>query len=407
MPEEFKFVHAADFHLDDPMEGLPELPAHLKSTLANAPYAAARRVFDLAISESVDFVLLAGDLLDLQRGGCRPATFLLSQFERLAEKNIAVYWCAGDVDSPDRWPAALDLPRNVTTFAATAVDEISIERRGKPLATLLASGFDPRRRTLGDFLVEAQAPFPIVFTYGQLDAVATSARHVRYWALGGSHKSLISDRAGSLVGYPGTPQSRRPAESGSHGCHLVRVDGTGAVKAQFHELDTIRWMPQKLAIAEKSTPEQLREVLTDRALKLVSDHPEQLLLVEWQLTPAGEFNLGLRQPRQLHDLTRWLRDEFGRAERGLWSVRLAIDPPVQLPAGWYEEDTILGDYLRALGRYQSDESLSLALHEYLPSQVAADAAADLIRLKGSDRAEILAAAAQLGVEYLAVGRDAA
>ena len=50
MAESVKFIHASDFHLDEPMKGLAELPPHLKSVIANAPYQAARRVFDLAIS---------------------------------------------------------------------------------------------------------------------------------------------------------------------------------------------------------------------------------------------------------------------------------------------------------------------------------------------------------------------
>ncbi len=407
MPEEFKFVHAADFHLDDQMEGLAELPAHLKQTIANAPYAAARGVFDLALSEAVDFVLLSGDLLDLEQAGCRATAFLLSQFERLAEKNIRVYWCGGEVDYPDRWPTAVELPKNVQTFSAAAVDELVVERRGKPLATLIASGFDHRRRGIGEFVVEAAAPFPIVLTHGQLDSVVLAAKHVRYWALGGQHKPSLVEKASSYVVYPGTPQARQPSEVGAHGCQLVRVDGTGTVRAQFVELDTVRWLPQKMALAESSSPEQIQELLTDRALKLISEHPEHALLVSWQLSPAGEFNPLLRQHRRQQELLKWLREEFGRSEQGIWSVSVAYDPPAELPASWYEEDTILGDYLRALGRYQGDESIGLALHDYLPQSVSADAAADVIRLAGEERTAVLSAAGLLGVEYLTADRDAA
>ncbi len=407
MPEEFKFVHAADFHLDDQMEGLAELPVHLKQSIANAPYAAARGVFDLAISEAVDFVLLSGDLLDLEQAGCRASAFLLSQFERLAEKNIRVYWCGGEVDYPDRWPTAVELPKNVQTFSAAAVDELVVERRGKPLATIIASGFDHRRRGIGEFIVEAAAPFPIVMTHGQLDSVVLAAKHVRYWALGGQHKPALVDRSTSWVAYPGTPQARRPEETGAHGCHLVRVDGTGTVRTQFIELDSVRWMPQKLALAESSTPDQIRELLTDRALKLISEHPEQTLLVTWQLSPAGEFNPQLRQHRLQQETLKWLRDEFGRSEQGIWSISLQTDPPAALPASWYEEDTILGDYLRALGRYQGDESIGLALHDYLPRSVQPDAVAEVLRLQGEERTRVLSAAGLMGVEYLTANRDVA
>ncbi|HMP79524.1 MAG TPA: metallophosphoesterase, partial [Pirellulaceae bacterium] len=134
MAEAFKFIHASDLHLDRPMQGLPEVPASIKKTIANAPYVAAERIFDLAVAERVDFVLLAGDILDIEQGGCRPAAFLLSQFERLAEKNIQVFWCGGEVDHPERWPAAVDLPQNVVLFCSTIVEESIAMRRGVPLA---------------------------------------------------------------------------------------------------------------------------------------------------------------------------------------------------------------------------------------------------------------------------------
>jgi hypothetical protein len=188
---------------------------------------------------------------------------------------------------------------------------------------------------------------------------------------------------------------------------LVRVDGTGTVRTQFVELDTVRWMPQKLALAESSTPDQIRELLTDRALKLISEHPEQTLLVTWQLSPSGEFNPQLRQYRLQQETLKWLRDEFGRSEQGIWSISLSYDPPAALPASWYEEDTILGDYLRALGRYQGDESIGLALHDYLPRSIKADAAADVLRLQGEERASVLSAAGLLGVEYLTANREVA
>ena len=71
MAEAFKFIHASDLHLDQSLKGLAELPAHLKTVLANAPYESATRVFDTAISERADFVLLSGDLFDLELGGPR------------------------------------------------------------------------------------------------------------------------------------------------------------------------------------------------------------------------------------------------------------------------------------------------------------------------------------------------
>lgn len=407
MSETFKFIQASDFHLDQPLRDLPELPTHLKSTIANAPYQAAKKIFDLAITEKVDFVLLAGDLLDVDAGGARPAAFLLSQFERLAEKGIAVYWCGGEDDHPDRWPTAVELPDNVTTFSSAIVEEVIHERKGRPLATILGSGYDSRRKNSADFIVEQSALCPIAITHGPLETQLLNAKNIRYWALGGQHRASVQDKNGVWIVSSGAPQSRDHREIGPHGCQLVKVDSQGHFHTQFVETDSVRWLPQKLAIAESATVEELKNVLTERALKVISDHPESSLLVTWQVATSGHFNPQLRQPRVRQELLDWLRHEFGRSELGLWTIDFTIDPPHALPAGWYEEDTILGDYLRAIGRYQGDSTLNLALHEYLPESVDNDSVASVVRLTGESRQVVLTRATMLGVEYLAAHRDGA
>ena len=69
MPERsFRFLHASDFRLDAVPRGLTEVPDHLRDTLLNAPYSAARKVFDTALSERVSFVILAGNILQARSG---------------------------------------------------------------------------------------------------------------------------------------------------------------------------------------------------------------------------------------------------------------------------------------------------------------------------------------------------
>jgi DNA repair exonuclease SbcCD nuclease subunit len=405
MADEIKFIHASDFHLDQPISGLIDLPTHLKSALVQAPYLAAQRVFDLAIAEKVDFVLLSGDLFDMETAGCRPPAFLLTQFERLRERGIEVYWCGGSVDHPDRWPATVDLPNNVRTFSTPVVEEAFHRRRERIVATIVASALDPQRKTNADFIVEASAAFPIGLSHGRFDINAPAAKSIRYWAVGGGHRPQIIDKTTHVIVTSGTPQGRSPDESGAHGCHLVRVDAGSQIRTQFVETDTIRWLPQKISIAESTDFEALQNIVSERALKLVTENPDQTLLVNWQFIPSGGFNPQLRNDESKTRLLEWLRREFGSGTSGLWTNSIEFDQPANMPEGWFEEDTILGDYLRAVGRYQEDPSINLALHEYLPRYVDNDSVGSIVRVSEDDRARILAAAALVGVDYLAVHRD--
>lgn len=404
MSESFRFLQGSDFRLDHPMRNLAAVPAHLRTLVADAAYSSAVRFFDLAITESVDFVLLAGNLLDTELGSCRPATWLLNQFERLRDKGIRVYWCGGECDQPDRWPGGVELPDNVVVFPATLVEEAVFERQGKPVATILGASCDPRRSGTADFVVESTAPFPIALTCGGIDGSTPLARNVRYWAVGGATQPSVSERAQSLVVHSGTQQSRGLAETGAHGCHVVRVDSTGAVKIRFQELDAVRWLPQQVSIAESATLEEIQNLLGERSLKLLTEHPDRLLLVSWQVSPAGPFNPAFRGEKPAEQILKWLRDEFGKPADGLWSTSLQIAPPQSMPSDWYEEDTMLGDFLRAVGRYQGDESLSIALHEYLPESVEDSAVAGVIRVTGDQRLALLGEVAVLGAGYLAEGR---
>jgi DNA repair exonuclease SbcCD nuclease subunit len=382
-----------------------ELPIHLKSTLANAPYESARKVFDLALSERVDFVLLSGDLFDLSCSGPRPAAFLLSQFERLADKGIEIYWCSGSVDPIDRWPTSIELPDNVVTFSTSVLEDVNHRRDGKTIANIYGIGFDENRKSAIDFVTDADDVFSIGIAHGEFDSNTMPYDAIRYWALGGRHKSTKLEKPGSIVAYPGTTQGRSPRESGSFGCYVCRVDTNGKMRVQTVETDSVRWLPQKVSIHESISDSDLKNVLAERALKLVSDHSEQTLLVQWNLTTTGDFAPSLRRRENVARILDWLRDEFGRGESGLWTTRVKIDPPATLPTSWYEEDTILGEYLRSIGRYQSDESLNLSLHEYLPLAAEDSQLGGAARVSSERRESTLRQAALMGVEYLGIDKD--
>lgn len=402
MADKLKFIHASDLHLDQPISGLAELPTHLIEVLANAPYNAAEKIFDLAVAEKVDFVLLAGDLFDFESGNARAAAFLLSQFQRLADREIHVYWCAGEKDFPDRWPSSIPLPENVVTFSSKIVEEVDHEREGTVVARIFGSGPDAKRESsLADFAAVDAEVFSIALTHGDFNSSRIKANHIRYWALGGRHKMGKVEHPECLIVYPGTPQGRTPKETGEHGFKLCRVDSNGKLRVQTIESDRVRWMPQKVAITETVAVDELKKELSERASKFVVDTTDQVVLARWLLVTEGQFNPAIRKPEWAAEILEWLRDEFGRSDKGLWSVSVKVEAPRHLPSDWYEEDTLLGEYLRAIGRYQSDESLRLQLHDYMPSTVEGALTQGISQVSNTQRENLLRQAAMTGIDYLA------
>ena len=101
----FRFVHASDFHLERLPSGLAEVPDHLRELFIESAYVAAEKVFETVLSEEAEFLVLSGDILDPRQTGPRGPLFLVEQFNRLAEREIPVYWAGGRaVAKQDSWP---------------------------------------------------------------------------------------------------------------------------------------------------------------------------------------------------------------------------------------------------------------------------------------------------------------
>ena len=95
---EFRFLHAADLHLDSPMRGLeadPDAPAQL---LRGASRAALRNLVNAAIEERVAFLVIAGDLYDGDWQDWRTGHFFTEQAAKLADAGIPVVLFMEDYD---------------------------------------------------------------------------------------------------------------------------------------------------------------------------------------------------------------------------------------------------------------------------------------------------------------------
>ncbi|MBR6480242.1 MAG: DNA repair exonuclease, partial [Thermoguttaceae bacterium] len=135
----FRFIHAADLHLDLPVTGLSHLPEHLREKVLNAPKEAAERLFKEALAERVDFVLLVGGVLDPLKTGAWGPLFLIDQFEKLRLEGIQVFWACGVDDDPANWPDVFALPDNVHRFPVDEIEEVVFSKEGIPHARILGT----------------------------------------------------------------------------------------------------------------------------------------------------------------------------------------------------------------------------------------------------------------------------
>ena len=95
----------------------------------------------------------------------------------------------------------------------------------------------------------------------------------------------------------------------------------------------------------------------------------------------------------------WLRGQFGHATPAAWTVSLEAESPAAVDPQWYEEETMLGEFLRNVRELTMTSSEEIDLAKYL-DPLPAELAAQLEIRDTEDRAAVLQRAATLGTELL-------
>jgi len=346
----FRFLHAADFQLDVPLHGVREIPDSISRWMIDAPYVAAERVFDTALQERVRLVVLSGDLLDLVAPHPRSICFLREQFERLASHGVRVCWAGGSRDSAAQWPKSLALPASVHHFGTAAAERISFDQELEfPLTVVGRSGDGERNIRPADFFADTGGAFLVALTCGRADgAVLATQSAVDYWALGGrtDRKSLLTEPRAAH--YPGTPQGRTPADIGPHGCTVVDVLASRQVRLRFVSCEHARWQHERVLVSSSAPWEDMEEKLAERLQDLRAQQPSGPLLTRWTLV-ATDVAEGPTVWRELAAKTdKWLRKQAASQADPCWPLSVDVETPDRITAACLKEDTLLGDFLRAI-----------------------------------------------------------
>ena len=249
----FKFLHAADIHLDSPLRGLDRYEGCPSEEIRGATRGALDNLVRLAIEEKVAFVLIAGDVYDGDWKDHNTGLWFVRRMAELRDSGIKVFLIRGNHDAKNRMTKDLRLPDNVTSLAVDRpqtclLDHVPVAIHGQGFASQavtddLAANYpdaDPGCFNLGMLHTsvngrEGHDP------YAPCTVEALRAKNYGYWALGHVHaREVLDDRDGPIV-FPGNIQGRHIREPGAKGCVLVTVEGHRVASAEFRPLDVLRW----------------------------------------------------------------------------------------------------------------------------------------------------------------------
>lgn len=404
--ESFRFIHASDFHLETPLGDLDALPPHLREAMSDAPRKSAQMVLEAALADNIDFLVLSGDLLHPHAAGPHGMSLLLDAFEKLHAKNKPVFWCAGVADDPQKWPEAVPLPPNVTLFPNNRTVTIPVQRSGRTICAVVGRSSDGRSTLhVPSYRSEATDEFTIAVGYGASNADALAEGRFDYWALGGQHnRRVIEGAASGGALYCGSPQGRSLEETGAHGYTVVDVDADRIVRVHAMECDLFRYCNVEVDGDEIAAVGGIRNLMGERIVRLQHESGGRHLLIGWDISlSSGEK---LHSIGDVHDLTKWVRREFGHGSPAAWTARVMVRPPSNYPKSWHDEDTILGDFLRAAEKHRKLEARDLNLFPMTEEHAGlTDTTATLLaEVPSSSRKELLDQATLIGVELLRGGK---
>lgn len=405
----FRFIHAADMHVDSPFRGLQTLPDKLRREVLESTFAAWDNLVRLAIREKVDFVIISGDLYDGKERSLKAQWRLQQGMEQLREQRIPVYLIHGNHDPLHR-EVKWEWPDNVTIFPAEAPQAVLVPNKEGALVAVVCGmsygdsavyenvaamypdtpelaalqncnaachdecsedGEDANRNAneLHKRLHrnrEQAAPrlFRIGVLHGTVDGRAGHdpyapcskreliAKNYDYWALGHIHMREVLNESPYIV-YPGNTQGRHVKETGAKGCYLVAVSEHGEVSLQFETLDAVRWRQEQIDVSGIRSMQSIMQLLDEKMMAWKSDTDGRLTLIRLELIGRTALYGSLQQEALAAQwMEAWQAQEIDHfpyegASGLLWPVALRVSctPDIDIEQ-WESSDSFPGDMIR-------------------------------------------------------------
>lgn len=384
----FRFIHAADPHLDSPLEGLETHDGAPVQVLRGATRRAFENLVVLAIEERVDFMVIAGDVYDGDWKDYSTGLFFRGQMAHLKENGIPVYLIAGNHDAASVISKRLNLPENVHVFSTKNAE--TKEVAGVP-AVIHGRGF-PHRAVLENLAENYPAMVAGKFnlgllhtslngrvghdTYAPCTELDLRIKGYDYWALGHIHQPEIVSQDPWIV-FAGNCQGRHVGEAGPRGCQLVTVNDALEVQdLEWRDMDVVRWAVVEVNLAGIDEESAAFRCIRDAVAQAVGEAGGRLLAARIQLTGATPLHGMLhRESQRLRAEVSGIAQDFGEDSIWIERVKTATSPVYDLDQ-LAERDSLTKTVLEALEQVvASPDSLPADIAdmlEVLPNEVRAE-----------------------------------
>ena len=387
MPSDsFRFIHAADLHIDSPLRGLEAYPGAPTDRLRNATRDAFENLVQLAIDETVAFVIIAGDLFDGQWKDMNTGIWTAGQFRKLERAGIPVCLIRGNHDAESKVRTGIRWPGNVHEFSVRKPQTFTSTQLGLPESidvVVHGQGFarpDIQEDLAADYPEAVAGHFNIGVLHTSLTGdpahdryAATTVEVLRnrgydYWALGHIHiRSEPPISKEPYVAFSGNTQGRHIRETGAKGCLLVSVEDGGLASVEFRDTDTLRWHRAAVALDQADTLNELYEKTRDALQECLDQRDGRFAAVRVEISGACEAHREIVRPGIQEEVVSQIRDIANEWDDEIWieKVKLNTAAPINVEQLRQGHD-LLGELLRDVASLSDDtDQLSELIAESL------------------------------------------
>jgi len=362
-----RFVHAADIHLDSPLQNLALQDEGQAARVRRACRDAFESMVRFCIDRRVSFLVLAGDLYDGDNTNMQTAYFLRQQLARLDKAGIRVVILKGNHDAQNRITGTLGMPDNTWVFddkkpQTISFDDLQVAFHGqsfrpgpvpenlaarypKPIAGWLNIG------VLHTSLAGSDQHDP--YAPCRLEDLTTHG--YAYWALGHIHKGSVLAKAPWVV-YSGNIQGRDIRETGPKGCYLVETDGDRVLSAEHIAFDVIRWHQADVDLTGATHEEDMADRIRASLREAHQEAGDRPCIVRLRLTGQTELHSRIGAfPNRLRDTVLGIAADIALDEIWLEKIRNETQPAHQRAKNDNNDST--SDLLRIIHEVAQDVDL--------------------------------------------------
>ncbi|WP_437205288.1 hypothetical protein [Planctomicrobium sp. SH664] len=324
-----RVLQAGDFRLHEPLQPVCELPESLREIFVGARERSARKVFETAVSQRVDLLLLTGVLANVSEDP-RAAWFLTEQFRRLQQAGIDLIWAVAETP---RFPAWASVPANVRIVTLGEAAHCRLRHSQRSVEV----DWSPIAADQGHRWKHADVRIQLLNTSEGLE--------IHYGVAGRSeiarHLSRPTQSYGGAAHLPG-------------GMWLTACDLVEEFASSFIETETVTWVTEVLPVTSGMSAGDLRQEMLSRLDQLETDRASDLVLVRWQITGEGELWDELINDELLQNLSEEVANLSLAENSFIWSWKIERAPAPRQVSQWTSRPVVREALVELEGLTEAD-----------------------------------------------------